>query len=207
MKNLVKLVLEFSQYEEKYPNSGIEDFSRYYLASKRRRPVASEKDSLPVHNRFAKLLGHIMRLNNYYANIALKEMEIGGLDEFTYLLTIERLEQPMKTEVINRNFHELSSGLLIIDRLIKKKLVEENVDLNDRRSKLIKLTAAGKLKLKQAQKKLVKVTDIFFDLISEDDIRLCSSILTPVDEKFSRLWLTHRGQSFDEVYGALTSRK
>jgi hypothetical protein len=203
MKTLVKLVLEFSQFAEKYPSAGIEDFSRHYLATKRRRPASPERDSVPVHNSLAKLVGHVMRLNNYYANLALKEIEIGGLDEFTYLLTIEKLGQPIKMEVINLNFHEVSSGLLIIDRLIKKKLVEENVDLNDRRSKLIKLTAAGKLKLRQAQKKLVKVSEIFFNLVTEDDALLCTSILAPVDEKFSKLWLSHKGQSFDEIYDSM----
>lgn len=63
----------------------------------------------------------------------------------------------------------------------------------------------GKLKLRQAQKKLIKVTEIFFDLLYEDDALLCSSILAPIDEKFSTLWLSHKGRSFDEIYDSLSN--
>jgi DNA-binding MarR family transcriptional regulator len=207
MKTLVKLVLEFSEFEDKHPDAGIADFSAYYLAKRKKQPQSVDGDKVPLHNSFAKLVGRMMRLNNFYANLALKEIGIGGLDEFTYLLTIEQLIHPMKTEVISQNFHELSSGLLIIDRLIKKGLIGETKDAKDKRSKLITLTAAGRLKIHEAQKQLVKVSQVFFKQVSEDDIHLCISLLKPVEERFSKLWLSHKGLSFQEIFTSLDGNK
>jgi|SRR5579872_1034740 len=207
MKPLVKLVLEFSEFEDKHPGAGIADFSAYYLAKRKKQTQSANGDKTPLQNSFAKLVGRMMRLNSFYANLALKDIGMSGLDEFTYLLTIEKLIRPMKTEVISQNFHELSSGLLIIDRLIKKGFVNETKDTKDKRSKLITLTAKGRLKIQEAQKELLKVSKVFFKQVSEDDLHLCALFLQPVVERFSKLWLSHKGLTFQEIFDSLDGGK
>ena len=154
----------------------------------------------PPHSLLAKLVGRLMRLSSYYTNLALKEMGIGGLDEFTYLLSVQQLKQPRKTEIIYQNFHELSSGLLIIDRLKNKGLLTEMADEKDKRSRLLKLTAEGEKKLSEAQIQLLKVSGMFYNLMPENDIEQCIRLLSPVELIYAGLWQQHKGHIFDDIY-------
>jgi len=60
-------------------------------------------------------------------------------EEFVFLISIERLQYMKKTEIISVYFFELSSGLLIIESLRKKGLVNKRIDIADERLKRISL--------------------------------------------------------------------
>jgi DNA-binding MarR family transcriptional regulator len=204
MNKTAEIVNLWAAFEEQNPNSDIEDFCQDYLVKKRivsfKQPAINGSERFPISSMLAKLIGRLMRLNSYYANLALREIGIGGLDEFTYLLTIKQLNQPRKTEVIHLNFHELSSGLLIIDRLKNKNLLVEDVDETDKRSKLLKLTQDGENKLNEAQIQLGKVSSMFYNTVPEKDITSCINLLSPIELIYSGLWQRHKGKTFDEVY-------
>jgi len=74
------------------------------------------------------MIGRLSKLHNTYAVIALKECGLNNLDEFLYLNSIGNAEAPKKTTVIYANFNELSSGLLILGRMMKKGLIVEATD-------------------------------------------------------------------------------
>jgi len=211
MNKTAEIVMLWSEFEEKHPTAEIDDFFSYYLIKK--RDETSQKltpflnQPYAAHSLLAKLIGRLMRLNSYYANVALKEIGIGGLEEFTYLLTVHKLNEPKKTEVININFHELSSGLLIIDRLKNKKLLIEKANESDKRSRLLKLTEEGEKKLTEAEHQLARVSGMFYDRLPEGDIKLCLKLLSPLEVIFSNLWLDHRGQTFEEIYKNFVAEK
>src|ERR1700730_9102901 len=123
MNKTAELVLKFAAFDDKYPDASLEDFARYLVAKE--KTVTVDNADIRPDTLLAKVIGRIMRLNTFYANLALKSIGLGGLEEYTYLLSIQLNGDPMKTELINQNFHELSSGLLIIGRLIKKALITE----------------------------------------------------------------------------------
>jgi DNA-binding MarR family transcriptional regulator len=197
MNKTAELVSKFAAFDDKYPDASLEDFARYLVAKE--KTVTVDNADIRPDTLLAKVIGRIMRLNTFYANLALKSIGLGGLEEYTYLLSIQLNGDPMKTELINQNFHELSSGLLIIGRLIKKALIAEKNDPADRRSKRISLTKAGLSKLNEAKKALAKVSHLFFDPIGDDDIRFCIGVLAPVEKKFAALWLSQKGKSFPEI--------
>lgn len=199
MNKTAQLVLQFAEFEKRYPDAGLEDFARHLLArSGTVKPAAAKTEG---HVILAKLIGRIMRLNNFYANAALKSIGLNGLDEFTYLLTVDVLKDPMKTEVINQNFHELSSGLLIISRLKTNGFISEKPDLRDKRSRRITLTKKGRQKLAAAQVELSRVSKLFFGSIDEDDVKLCVNMLSPVEREFAGRWPADKGKTFREILG------
>jgi DNA-binding MarR family transcriptional regulator len=211
MNKTAEIVNLWAEFEENHTTAGIDDFCRYYLNKKKNEADRDLAEGINQpyadHSRLAKLVGRLMRLNSYYANLALKEIGIGGLDEFTYLLTVRQLNEPRKTDVIYKNFHDLSSGLLIIDRLKNKKLLTEKADEKDKRSRLLKLTVEGELKLNEAQVQLDKVSDMFYTRLPADDIKLCIQLLSPIELVFSGLWREHKGHTFDEIHKNLTEDK
>lgn len=122
------------------------------------------------------------------------------MDDFQFLVIISNLKDPMKTEVINYNFSELSTGLLVIERLKKKKYITEHSNPDDKRSKRLKITDKGQKILDGCYAKLRRIHEMMYYDLSEEDIKLCIQLLQGVEIKYSKLWHTHKGKSFDEIY-------
>ena len=201
------LVNLWAEYEDKHPDASIDDFCRFYIRTKKAKQEKEEflGGIVPpdLHSTIAKLIGRISKLHTTYAVIALKECGLNSLDEFLYLNSIGNSATPKKTEVIYGNFNELSSGLLILDRLKSKGLIVEEDNPEDRRSKQLKLSKKGRTVLEDCYKKMAVINRLFFEDIPREDIELCIHLLSSLEAGFSSRWLEDKGKSFS----ALTEKK
>ena len=148
----------------------------------------------------AKLIGRLYKLNTFYAELSLKEDGFHSLEEFLLLNSIFFAKTPKKTEIIYQNFIELSTGLLMINKLITAKYVSEYDDDIDKRSKRLKLTRLGLKFVHQGRIKLHKVHEMFFATVGKDDIKACAQILGGIDLMFTNQWMEHKNRPFTEVY-------
>jgi hypothetical protein len=184
------LVMQWADFEAAHPDAQIEDFCRFYLI--RQKEEAAKAAAQPIlpddYTKMARIVGRLARMHVYDAMPSLKAIGLSGFEEFTYLNSILLMMEPRKTDVIFDNMQELSSGLLILDRLKKKGFIQEYDDSQDRRSKRLKLTQKGKKKLDESHQYLQKVNRAFYGSISEDDLQLCIQLLNPLETKFSVLW-------------------
>jgi hypothetical protein len=158
--------------------------------------------ALPPDNlsKLAKIIGRVSRLHNAYAIIALKECGLSSIDEFIYLNDIYFYEKSQKTKVIYSNFNELSSGLLILERLKKKKLITEEDNPHDKRSKNLIIITKGKKVLYACYEKLNIVHQFFFDRMTEDDVEMSIQLLSSTEAKYSHRWLGDKSKSFEELF-------
>lgn len=65
-----------------------------------------------------------------------------------------------KIELIKRNIQDKSSGILIINRLINQGWIEQSDSKEDKRSKVLNITQAGKLALESQMEKIRNATKI-----------------------------------------------
>lgn len=205
----VEVVLEWATFEQKYPTGTLEEFCRYYLISKRekRNPGKNFKGVVPPHEGayLSKLIGRIFQILEIYINVALKEVPgVKSLHDFYFLNSIQHLGESSKTSIIDYNFAELSTGIDIINRLLKFKLIQERVDDNDRRSRLIKTTSKGEKILFQCYEYLFKVSDIVFWDMSSDDRKLCIQLLKGVEIKHSSIAQYQKAKSIHEIHENIT---
>jgi len=192
MNKTAELVGLWAAYEAKHPKAGLKDFCRTYLAEQEEAgapgfwmsPVPPDGISL-----LTKLMGRIAKLHSIYAVTAFKECGINSFDEFLYLNSIGSTQELRKTEAITANFNELSSGLLIIDRLIKAKLVAEQPDKDDKRSKRLQITQKGLQVLESCYAKLAEINQQCFGGLSEEQVKLCTQLLQPVELFLAEKWL------------------
>lgn len=211
MNKTVEIVNRWAAFEVDHPKAGIHDFFRYELI--REREEQKNMKFLggvipPQPNQvLAKVMDRIIKIHSVYASNLLKSIDIGSMDEFLYLNNVQHIEKPRKIDVINNNFNELSSGLLILERLKKKGLLTENTDPNDKRSKLIALTAKGQKKLKACYELLDKINQVIFKEMLADDILLCIQLLKPIETKFSSLSISDKKLNFDEIYKREIAKK
>lgn len=203
MNKAVELLNLWADFESKHADAQIEDFCRYMLIKENGKEktkifsdVAFPPDDL---SRLAKITGRFSKLHNAYAVIALKECGLSSIDEFIYLSDINFIDKPQKTKVIYSNFNELSSGLLILERLKKKKLILEEENSNDKRSKTVSITAKGKKILLACYEKMNKVNQLFFNKMSKDDVLMSIQLLSETEAEFSKRWLLDKSKSFDEL--------
>ena len=93
---------------------------------------------------------HILLLYRYikfYAKTAFAESNIRTMEEFSFLINVMQHERITKTDLIRKNIIEKSSGIEIINRLIKSKMFIQVDNPEDQRSHLIQLTDYGKSEL------------------------------------------------------------
>ena len=74
---------------------------------------------------------------------ALEKTPLQTLEEFTYLATL--LQSPMtKTQLINQHIQEKTTGMAVIQRLIKQNWVKQSENTADGRSQIVEITAEGR---------------------------------------------------------------
>lgn len=211
MNQLVQLVNEWGAFEEHHPDATAEEFCRHYLISHREKISRREMAGgiVPPNPRglLLKLSGRIMQAFFIYARIAISETELKSFEGFPYLNALKHRGESSKTEVINHNLAELSTGIEILKRLKKQGMITERQDPEDGRSRLVKISPKGEQVLQQCYEKLRYVTEMIFDGTADDDIQLCIQLLKQVEVRHARLAVECKGKSLSQAYEYVTGKK
>ncbi len=193
MNKTVALINLWAKYEEENPKAEIGQFCQDYLVSQEQKtrkvtfwqsPVPPDSTSM-----LTKLIGRIAKLHNLYAVDAFKDCGISSFDDFLFLNSIAHTPNPKKTDIILANFSELSSGLLILDRLKKAKLIVEQADELDKRTKRLEMTKDGASVLEACYQKLNEINEMCFSGLAEEQVKLSIQLLQPVEAALARKWL------------------
>ena len=192
MNKIVTLVTAWSEFEEKYPNGSIENFCVYQLTNDKKRLNAQSKEQndgqMELRFELTKAMTRVSKIWVAHAQTELKQLGITNFDEFVFLLLIEGKQPVRKTDIIYSQFFELSSGLLIIERLIKKGFAKETEDTKDKRSKLLSVTTVGLEKLGKGRLIISSIADNLFADMTSEDISLCVQLLTPLEKRAAQSW-------------------
>jgi len=204
MKEIVKLITQWSDFQDVYPNASTEDFFRYELAKMDSGALALEHikgyDPKETSNRFMKVISRLHLSYNVYLRIALKGTQLASTDKFKFLAGLYVLGESSKTEVINYAMMEMSTGSDILNRLLKDDFIFQRNDPNDKRAKLITITEKGTHVLQQCFKKTKMVRKILLKDLSENDMKICVQMLYPIEEKHSKLAVESKNKTIEELY-------
>lgn len=207
MNKTIELVNNWGAFEVQHPKGSIEDFCRHYLAQQQQKKVEGTLVGgvIPSFNDglLLKIIGRIQKLNMNYANLALKGTELNQIEEYGILQTIKLEKNPKKTEIIYANLFELSSGTDMLTRLMKRGLIIEFDDTEDKRSKRIELTEKGEKAILDCQSLIFKNAKMMLNDLTDDDKKLCIQLLKNVEIKFSALWQKHKCRDFEEIYNEI----
>jgi len=202
MNKAVELMNLWGTFEEKHPNSSIEDFCRFMLINKRETKGKLVGGVIPgiTDGLLLKIIGRIAKLNFFYATLALKGTGLNHLEEFGMLLAIKKLGTPRKIDVLNDSLFEISSGSDMLTRLRKRGFISEHADKKDKRSKRVRITASGEKAINKSTLGITKNAHMMLHTMPMEDKELCINLLKSIEIQFSAMWPGHKGKSFDEVY-------
>lgn len=97
-----------------------------------------------IDTQISILIGRMSRYAHNYSKKVFAKSNLSSLEEFTFLSSLMFTPSQSKAELTRQNLVEPTSGADIIKRLVKKGLIEEFNDSEDKRSKQVRITETGK---------------------------------------------------------------
>jgi len=127
----------------------------------------------------------LIRMNRYaksYSRSVISHSTFSSQDDFIYLINLKVLGTMSKMELIKRNLHEKSSGILIINRLLRNGWAEQTVVQKDKRSKMIQITEKGLAVLADSMEEIRMASKVVAGNLTHSEQMLLIAILSKLDE-------------------------
>ena len=221
LKQIIDL---YEDYELKEKHLDLLSFARWVVEKLEENPDLNRKaprekhpgfsagnDSVAIKSdektRFLESISRIARFHEYYARKDLKDLVINTRLEFLFLKTVDVMEKAKKTDLINAYHLEYTTGMDTIRRLSNNGLLNEIPDENDKRARLLVLTAKGEKILAQAIKRMGDENKMFLSAINDNKWKKALQILEEMDEFHSAFYQNHGHKPFAELCNLMDSLK
>lgn len=141
----------------------------------------------------------IYRYAKLYAKKVLQDSKINTLDDFSYIIVLLTHESMSKTELIQKNVHEKTTGMEIIKRLIRNGLVHQFDDVNDKRTQRIAITPEGRMAVFSVLHKLEDVSTIMTGNLTELEKNGLNTILKKLDHFHFDIFMHDKNKTLKEI--------
>jgi DNA-binding MarR family transcriptional regulator len=218
---LITLINHFFSFEAEKGNQeeySIDEFIGY-LNSKSDRPeleirkISGENKELfkyeyPSATRDISILIVLMnRYAKWYIKKVLRDSLLQTSDEFSFLISLMTYDSLNKSELITKQIMEKTSGAEVINRLVKRGMIFETTDQNDRRSIRVSITNSGREEILRILPLMNKVTEIIVGNLSAEEINTLSYLLKKLDYFHNDIYHNKRDQTLTDILSTNTNRK
>jgi DNA-binding MarR family transcriptional regulator len=151
----------------------------------------------------------IVLMNHYakwYIKKVLRESHLQTPDEFSFLITLMTYDSLSKSELITKQVMEKTSGSEVIRRLIKRGMIAETADQNDKRSKMVSITKFGREEILKILPLMSQVSEIIVGNLSSEEIKTLAYILKKLDYFHNDIYLNKRGKSLSDISSEIANR-
>lgn len=209
MKPIVQLVEEWSGFEEISTDHSVEAFCRYYLEKQRPKPKTPGAAGERIRNGayLLKTMGRIMSAYSLYFRSAVNHIGIPPAESFYYLNGLMHLGEVRKSDLINYMFAETTTGMEVINKLIREKKVAERTSPDDKRAKLIQITKKGTEALEEYYKISKQVVEMVFKGINDHTLIECYEMLKYCEQRNSNMAIELKNKPFNQMYDQVMSSK
>lgn len=149
----------------------------------------------------------LFRYAKGYMKKALKNSRINTADEFSYLMSLMVSDSMNKSELIQNQIMEKTSGTDIINRLIKQGLVEQFADENDKRSVRIRITAQGRNEIIVLLPRMRVVSQIVVGNLSETEKNMLAYLLRKLEVFHNEIFVNMKSAELDDIVSENTFSK
>ena len=122
------------------------------------------------------------------------------MDDYTYLVCLLRISMMTKTELNNLNVMEKTSGTEVINRLLRRGLIEQHVNEEDHRSFYVSITEKGREEVVKLFPELKKIVTIFFSGITLPQKIVLHQLHQRLADCNQVFFLEHRDENIEELY-------
>jgi DNA-binding MarR family transcriptional regulator len=195
MTPLVELITAWEAFAANNPeNVTVEAFCQKFLDKHHSRPGKKTAFSL------ARRIGRLAAIQRTCTRLAFKDIPDIEPDWYYFLHSINEEKEIRKTEVISINLLlEPTTGIDILNRMVKAGLLEEEQDPYDKRSRLLRLTPKGDATLKAAEQQVRLVTDLLFSPGLDTIWKMIDDYLARPEYRIGPLLTKHRPKTMQEL--------
>lgn len=210
---LTALMPLIDSFCEEQKDQGLSGFASY-LQSYAEMPGKHRSEEDPTTDRSAielmdtyddqgaSLAFHLNRLGKYakyYVKEGFKGTELLNADDFGFLATVVERGEVSKSALIIYNVHEVPSGMEVIKRLLKKDLLQERVDREDRRVKMISATEKGRAVFFDAIQRMQPIARLVCGKLSEQEVRALNMLLSKLDHFHEHIYKTEKDYNIERI--------
>jgi DNA-binding MarR family transcriptional regulator len=212
MSPLAELITAWEAFLATNPkNVTVEAFCDYFQLNLQHDYMGDDDDDIIDDEsgtfHLARSVGRLAAIQRTCTRLALKDIPDIEPEWYYFLHSINEKEEVRKTEVISINLLlEPTTGLDILNRMIKAGLLLEEQDIYDKRSRLLRLTPKGQSTLKKAEQQVRLVTDLLFNPNLDTIWRMIDDYLDTPVRKFGRLLTEHRPKTMEELLALVNNR-
>jgi DNA-binding MarR family transcriptional regulator len=169
------------------------------------RKVAGElgSDVLQQKNKkedsIAILVAYLYRYAKQYVKKALQDSPLQSIDDFSYLIVLLTHDSLSKTELINKNVHEKTTGMEIIKRLVKTGLMVQYDDVDDKRSQRIAISPEGRKVVYSILGNMGDVSRIMSANLTENEKSILIYLLKKLDQFHFDIFTHDRNESLQGI--------
>jgi len=190
VKDAVTLLEEFNLSNENlnYPST-IGGFKTWIFDQESKKQIREGNDAnwegkesgRSAESAISTLLVHLNRYAKSYSKSAISDSQFSTQEDFIYLINLKAFGTMSKIDLIKKNIHEKSVGILIINRLLKQGWIEQSDSAQDKRIKLITITQKGIEVLENQMSKIRKATQIVSGNLTHSEKMELIRILSKLD--------------------------
>ncbi len=158
-------------------------------------PFASDKSATDI----SILVSLLFRHAKVYLKKALKDSRIQGPDEFSFLVTLLSHDTLSKKELIDIQVMEKTSGMEIINRLIKKGFAQQFQDENDRRSKIVQITEEGKKEIISVLPQMNLVSKIVAGNLTMQEQGILIHLMRKLDKFHNQIYMNEKDKDLETL--------
>ncbi len=145
------------------------------------------------------LLIMMYRYAKGYLKKAFTNSIIRTADEFSILITLLTHESMVKTELIQSQIMEKTSGMEIIKRLIRQGLIESFADTVDKRSTRVKISSLGRIELEKIFPQMQLVSKIVPGDLNIAERNQLAYLLRRLDHFHQHNYIENRAETLENL--------
>jgi DNA-binding MarR family transcriptional regulator len=210
---LIGLIEHLDEFESSNPKGGaltMTDFVSFLNQKVAVEKLETRQDSgdqapwlTDLGNETETVIARLVTVMNRYAKSYIKRALEGSPiqtgEEFSFMLYLVTNESLTKSELIFKNIMEKTSGMEVIKRLLKLGLVKEHEDENDKRSKRLSLTLAGRAEILKVLPTMHKVSSLVAGNLSKQERETLANLLTKLDHYHHEIFVHDRQVGFETL--------
>ncbi len=152
------------------------------------------------------LFSLIHRYTKVYAKKAFENSIINTQEEFSFLIALMTYGSLTKTELINEQVVEKTSGTEIIKRLLGNGLITESADEKDKRSVRVSITEKGRQEIIALMPKMQMLSSISVGILNESQKNSLAYLLKKLDYHHHDIFSTNKNASLEELSKIVTNK-
>jgi len=196
-KFLQHLLQVFDKYQDQDLPLETQDFGMWLVAQEERNPDETLEQEVASH--ISTYLGKMGKFFSFYHKKVLKQTDLTSLDELIFLVTLYPSRILSKTDLIDENILEKTTGVEIIKRLKNRGYLEESADLEDKRKKNVQLSDKGKSLVELLDEDLQQVAVVMgATLTSKEQVQLFY-LLKKLDTAHRKVYMDFRDASLADI--------